>query len=163
GYAAAMMEAHGKTTKPLVVINNVAQVGDDDLALRVSRSGIPLLIGLDAGLAAIKGAMDRRDFRARPAMQPSAAPQGVREKWRARLSKGRALDEAESLILLNDYSVPVLPHRIVESAAAAAKAAGALGYPVVLKTATPGILHKSDVGGVVLNLANAAAVEAAYN
>lgn len=162
GYARAMMEAHAKSTKPVVVINNVAQIGDDDLALRVSRSGIPVLIGLDAGLAAIKGEMERRDFRSRPAMRPAAAPAGMRDKWRKRLAQGIALDEAESLTLLTDYGLPVLPHRIVESADAAEKAAGELGYPVVLKTAMPGILHKSDVSGVKLNLGDAAAVRGAY-
>ena len=142
-------------TKPVVFINNVAQVGDDKLALQVTHSGIPVTIGLDAGLAAIKGEMARRDFRARPPMKPSPAPKGMRDKWRARLLQGAALDESESLTLLSDYGVPVLPHCIVESADAAEKAAGELGYPVVLKTAMPGILHKSDVGGVKLNLADA--------
>jgi acyl-CoA synthetase (NDP forming) len=163
GYAAAMMEAHGKSDKPLVIINNLAQIGDDDLALRVCRAGIPVLVGLDAGLAAIKGEMERRDFRSRPAMRPVAAPVGMRDKWRKRLAQGTALDEGESLTLLTDYGLPVLPHRIVESAAAAEKAAGELGYPVVLKTAMPGILHKSDVGGVKLNLADGAVVRAAYD
>jgi acyl-CoA synthetase (NDP forming) len=146
----------------VVVINNVAQVGDDKLALQVTHSGIPVMIGLDAGLAAIKGEMGRRDFRNRPPIRPGPAPKGLREKWRTRLLQGTALDESESLTLLTDYGVPVLAHRIVESADAAEKAAGDLGYPVVLKTAMPGILHKSDVGGVKLNLADAAALRAAY-
>jgi acetate---CoA ligase (ADP-forming) len=163
GYARAMGEAHAKTTKPVVFINNVAQVGDDKLALQVTHSGIPVMIGLDAGLAAIKGEMGRRDFRARPPMKPSPAPKGMRDKWRARLLQGTALDESESLALLTDYGLPVLPHRIVENAAAAERAAAELGYPVVLKTAMPGILHKSDLGGVKLNLAGAAALRAAYD
>ena len=163
GYARAMREAHAKTTKPLVVINNVAQVGDDKLALQVTHSGIPVMIGLDAGLAAIKGEMGRRDFRSRPPMRTGQAPKGLREKWRPRLLRGTALDESESLTLLIDYGVPVLPHRIVESAKAAEKAADELGYPLVLKTAAPGILHKSDVGGVKLNLADAASLRAAYD
>jgi acyl-CoA synthetase (NDP forming) len=163
GYARAMTAAHAKTTKPLIFINNVAQIGDDTLALQLTHAGIPVLIGLDAGLAAIKGEMGRRDFRAMPAMHPAAAPKGLREKWRTRLSQGTALDEAESLTLLGDYGLPVLPHRIAENGSAAEKATSELGYPVVLKTAMPGILHKSDVGGVKLNLANAAGLRAAYD
>ena len=162
GYANAITAAFAKTQKPLVVMNNFASVGNDELALRITRAGIPLLIGLDAGLAAIKGEMARRDFRARAAMRPWPAPAGMRAKWQARLAKGSALDEAESLTLLTDYHVPVLPHRLAESAAEAEKAAEELGFPVVLKTATPGILHKSDVGGVKLGLSDAAAVRAAY-
>jgi acetate---CoA ligase (ADP-forming) len=163
GYANAMTAAFARTEKPLVVMNNVASVGSDELALRITRAGIPLLIGLDAGLAAIKGEMARRDFRARPAMQPWPAPAGMRAKWQARLASGIALDEAESLTLLADYSLPVLAHRLAEGAPEAEQAAQALGFPVVLKTATPGILHKSDVGGVKLNLGDAAAVRAAYD
>jgi acyl-CoA synthetase (NDP forming) len=156
------MTAFGRTKKPLVVLNNFASIGSDELALRINGAGIPLLVGLDAGLAAIKGEMARRDFRARPAMQPRPAPAGMRAKWQARLTQGSALDEAESQTLLADYGLPVLPHRIVESAADAEEAARQLGFPVVLKTAQPGILHKSDVGGVKLGLGDAAAVRAAY-
>jgi succinyl-CoA synthetase beta subunit len=67
------------------------------------------------------------------------------------------------LALFADYGMPVLPHRIVESATAAEAAARDVGFPAALKTAMPGILHKSDVGGVKLNLSDAAAVRAAYD
>jgi hypothetical protein len=56
----------------------------------------------------------------------------------------------------------VLPHRLVESVGEAESAARELGLPVVLKTAKLGVLHKSDVGGVKLGLADVAAVRAAY-
>ena len=62
-----------------------------------------------------------------------------------------------------DYGFPTLPHRIVESAAAAEASAREFGYPVVLKTAMPGILHKSDVRGVELNLSDANALDLAYD
>jgi len=65
--------------------------------------------------------------------------------------------------VLADYGLPVLPHAIVEDGAAAVSAGRMLGFPVALKTAMPGILHKSDVGGVKLGLADAAAVTAAYD
>jgi hypothetical protein len=60
------------------------------------------------------------------------------------------------------YGLPVQPHRIAESAEAAAAAARDLGYPLALKTAVPGLLHKSDVGGVRLGLADAGSLGAAY-
>jgi acyl-CoA synthetase (NDP forming) len=162
GYARMMQTAHGRNKKPLVVINNMAALGNDELAVRINSSGIPLLIGLDPALAAIRGEMARRDFRARPAMRPWPAPSGAREKWRRRLSQGTALDESESLLLLADYAVPVLPHRSAENAEAAVAAAKDLGFPVVLKTAMAGILHKSDVGGVKLGLGDGPAVRQAY-
>src|ERR1051325_2199412 len=66
------------------------------------------------------------------------------------------------MALLADYAEPVVANRLVASAAEAERAATELGLPVVLKTAMPGILHKSDVGGVKLGLADLAAVRAAY-
>jgi acyl-CoA synthetase (NDP forming)/GNAT superfamily N-acetyltransferase len=64
--------------------------------------------------------------------------------------------------LLGHFGIPVLAGRVVASAAGAASAADEFGYPAVLKAADPNLVHKSDVGGVRLNLADAASVAAAY-
>jgi acetate---CoA ligase (ADP-forming) len=162
GYARAMKRAHAGCDKPVVFINNFAAFGDDELAVEITRSGIPVLIGLEPALAAIKGAMQRRDFRARSASTPPCVPEGRRARWQARLSQGVVLDEAESLQLLADYGLPVIAHRIVEDVGSAFAAACDLGYPAVLKTAMPGLLHKSDLGGVRLGLGDGAALKAAY-
>ena len=77
----------------------------------------------------------------------------VRERWRARLAEaGRPLDEAEGLALLGDWGVPVVAAEVATSLEEALAAAGRVGWPVVVKTAMPGIAHKSDVGGVLLGL-----------
>jgi succinyl-CoA synthetase beta subunit len=86
----------------------------------------------------------------------------VRRRWRGRLHDAAAWDEAEALALLADHGVPVIAHRRVATADAAVAAADAIGYPVVLKTAVPGVAHKSDVGGVRLDLRDVAAVRAAH-
>jgi acetate---CoA ligase (ADP-forming) len=161
-YARAMERAHAGSDKPVVFVNNLAALGDDELAVQITRSGIPVLIGLSPALAAIKGAMLRRDFRRRPPSMPPSAPPGLRDRWAARLSLGTVLDEAESLELISDYCLPVIAHRIVEEFGAAATAARELGYPVALKTAAPGIIHKSDKGGVRLGIADGNALRAAY-
>jgi succinyl-CoA synthetase beta subunit len=115
------------------------------------------------GLAAVRAAFWLRDRAALPKVLARPAPAGLRAKWQPRLAQTRALDEAEGLALFADYSVPVLPHRVVGSAAEAVAAAAQIGFPVALKTAAPGILHKSDVGGVRLNLGDSSAVRAAYD
>ena len=143
--------------------NNLATVGNDDLAVRCTHMGTPVLVGLAPMMTAVRAAFDYRDSRSRPPIVPAPAPTGAKARWIARLQRGDALDESESLVLFADYGVPVSPHRIVESAAAAEAAARDLGFPAVLKTAMPGILHKSDVGGVKLNLSDVAAVRAAYD
>ena len=68
------------------------------------------------------------------------------------------MDEAEALALLADFGLPVLPVKIAESADEAAAAASEIGYPVALKTAAPGIRHKTEQGGVRLGVADEAAL-----
>lgn len=82
---------------------------------------------------------------------------------RARAAGRPALTEIESKEVLAAAGVPTAAARLARSRAEAIGAAEAIGYPVVLKVVSEQILHKSDIGGVRLNLADAAAVGAAYD
>jgi len=73
------------------------------------------------------------------------------------------LTEFESKQLLSSYGIPTVDTRIARSEAEAVKAADAIGYPVVLKIHSETITHKTDVGGVQLNLSDSKAVRNAYN
>jgi hypothetical protein len=95
-------------------------------------------------------------------MSPPAPPAGARARWAPRLARAAPLDEAESLALLADYGIEAPAHRIALSKAEVLAAAMAIGYPVALKSAA-GVLHKSDVGGVKLGLADADSLGAAYD
>jgi succinyl-CoA synthetase beta subunit len=86
----------------------------------------------------------------------------VTKRWRERLGEPRPLDEVESLSLLADYGIPVAQAVRAASEDEALQAAAEIGYPVVLKTAEPEIEHKSEVGGVVLDLEDSQALTAAY-
>ena len=68
------------------------------------------------------------------------------------------LSEAESKAILSAYGVPVVPTRIAGDAEAAARGAAEIGFPVALKILSPDVVHKSDVGGVSLDLPSTAAV-----
>jgi acyl-CoA synthetase (NDP forming) len=162
-YARIVQAVAARAGKPVLMSNNFATIGNDDLAVRCTRSGTPVLVGLGPLMTAVRAAFAYRDVRDCPPASPAAAPAGMRARWMARLQRGDTLDEAEGLALFADYGVPTLPHRIVESAAEAEAAARGFGYPVVLKTAMPGVLHKSDVGGVELNLGDATALRLAYD
>lgn len=84
-------------------------------------------------------------------------------KWQTRLAQASGLlGEVVAKELLADYGIPVVPTHIARSATEAAELATQLGYPVVLKIMSPDISHKTDVGGVALNLANSDAVQATY-
>jgi len=150
--------------KPVAILTNHVGSENQDLALRMTRAGVPVLDGTQAGLIAVKHLLEYRDFQARPNfVAPQAAEETTSARWRARLTESAGpLDEFEGLSLLADYGVQVPEMRVAESLQDALAAAEAIGYPVALKTAMPGILHKTDVGGVRLNLADGAAVEEAY-
>ncbi|HUJ10090.1 MAG TPA: acetate--CoA ligase family protein, partial [Verrucomicrobiae bacterium] len=76
---------------------------------------------------------------------------------------GRSLlTEFESKQLLAAYGIPTVETRIGKTEDEAAKLAEEIGYPIVLKLHSETITHKTDVGGVKLNLANAAAVKKAF-
>jgi acetyltransferase len=81
---------------------------------------------------------------------------GVRREGRTLLT------EFESKQVLSAYAIPITETRIAPTEAEAVAAADAIGYPVVLKLHSHTITHKTDVGGVQLNLADADAVRAAY-
>jgi acetyltransferase len=72
------------------------------------------------------------------------------------------LTEFESKQVLAAYGIPVAQTIIATDAAAAVKAANQIGYPVVLKLYSETITHKTDVGGVQLNLGSAEAVDKAF-
>jgi succinyl-CoA synthetase beta subunit len=74
---------------------------------------------------------------------------------------GPTLPEHESLALLADHGIPVVPERVVDDPGEAAGAADDLGYPVVVKLTGAALAHKSERGLVRLGLTDAAAVEAA--
>ena len=71
--------------------------------------------------------------------------------------------EHEAKRLLAAAGVPVPAERLARTADEAVDAADALGYPVVLKIVSPDILHKTDIGGVALNLSDAASTRKAYD
>ena len=64
--------------------------------------------------------------------------------------------------LMQAYGIPTAPIRLARNADEAIVIANELGFPVVMKIASPNILHKSDVGGVLLNIKDATAVQSGY-
>ncbi|NNK37101.1 MAG: acetate--CoA ligase family protein, partial [Xanthomonadales bacterium] len=161
-YIDYMRRGHEATGKPVCLVSNRQGSGTDPAAVAVTREGFPVVDGLRSFLAAVRCLFDYREFRRRPAADPPAADEAAADRWRDRLASGATLEEYESARLLADFGLPMNPARLAEGEAAAVLAAAELGYPVVLKTAEPGLLHKTDQRGVVLNLADEAELRAAY-
>jgi acetyltransferase len=101
-----------------------------------------------------------------PTDDETGAPQRAQAQQiiEAARSVGRTiLTEVESKQVLSAYGIPIVETRIACSEDEAVADAEALGYPVVLKLWSETITHKTDVGGVQLNLGDAAAVRRAYH
>ncbi len=80
----------------------------------------------------------------------------------AKKEKRTILDEVESKLVLEAYNIPIVPTRVAKSAKEAVNLAEKMSYPIVLKLYSRTITHKTDVGGVKLNLQTPNAVEKAY-
>lgn len=92
-----------------------------------------------------------------------AAPPGLGGAVASLPAGGAVLMEAEAKALFARAGLPVVEERRAATADAAAEAAAALGFPVVLKLDSPDIAHKTEVGGVRLDLGDAAAVREAFD
>src|SRR5437588_239909 len=79
-----------------------------------------------------------------------------------RAAQGQALTESAGKQLLALYGIPVTYERVVTSAAEAARAAQEIGFPIAMKIVSPQITHKTEAGGVVLNVARADEARAAF-
>ncbi len=163
GYLQVARDVWAATTKPFCVLSNLSAAVAADEARMLRDDGIPVLEGTPSGLSALKHLLDDATWGSRPdATQPPGVPEDVRSSWRARLGTPASVAEREALRLLADYGVPTVASRSTESASAAVEAAEALGYPVALKTAAPGVLHKTDANGVRLGIDGATELSLAY-
>ena len=145
--------AHQTNTKA-AVLATFSDTISEPVAARLMKDGVAMLGGIDAGLAGIQAAVDVGAAWSRPPFPPLLTHIGQQKDISIKV-----LDEVESKSLLARSGIPVPAARVVRSAQEAAAAAEALGYPVVVKAL--GLSHKTDVGGVRLDLGSADEVSAA--
>lgn len=163
-FAQLVCNVQARSEKPVVLGLHWSQHRSKRVSRLTAAAGVPVLDGIESTLLAIRHAFSYRDFRTLPLqVLPPSPEEMIVSRWRRRLSDGRELDEAESLVMLSDYAIPVPRGEVVTTADQAVAAAERTGWPVVLKTAMPGIRHKSDVGGVRLNVGSAEALRAAFD
>ena len=153
-YPDAVLDVAAETDAPLAVLTSVPAAMDGPTALRLRDNGIPVLEGFRSGLVAL-GHLVGWPRRLEPDHPP--VDQDRRRRWVARLAEW---DPGWAFDLLADYGVQVARPTVVRDVDGALAAADATGYPVVLKTTA--VEHKSDVGGVALDLADPAALRTAY-
>jgi acetate---CoA ligase (ADP-forming) len=120
----------------------------------LGKHDIQLLGGIELAVRAIANALRWQDGRGQVRLLPGRppAPAGTATAW----------TESAARDLLSTAGIPVVPGRLALSADEAVEAARALGTPVALKISSAQVSHKSDIGGVLLNLSGDAAVRAGY-
>jgi acetate---CoA ligase (ADP-forming) len=153
-------------SKPVVYISTMS-IGFTEFTkgLRKSLPHIAVMQGLDRAVGAIKSLIDYASLRKEVpevVSSSSASARAMLEKM-LKNAKGAALDEVASKKLLKAYGIPVSKEEIAQTASDAMQIARKIGFPVVAKVVSADILHKSDIGGVVLNLNSAAEVKKAFN
>ncbi len=148
--------------KPVALVAARQGTGADPLAVATTERGYPVLDGVIPFLRGVRGLMRYRDYLARNDGAPPQAPAKAVRTWSDRLAGGTAPGEAEALAMLGDFGIGTVGHRTAADEDEVVAAAGELGFPLALKTAAPGIMHKTDAGGVVLGIENEAALRPAY-
>ncbi len=159
-------EMAGRASKPVIYISAMS-IGftEHTKALRKSLPHIAVLQGMDRAVGAIKALINYAGLRkdvpdAVSSSKPSA--RAVLERT-LKSANGAALDEVASKRLLKAYGIPISKEEIAQTATEAVKIAKTIGFPVVAKVVSADILHKSDIGGVVLNINSPAEVKKAFD
>lgn len=155
-----LTEVAGSTHKPLIGVSNYSLTVNSGLASRLADHRVPLLEGTLESLKAVGHLLARRIRRGRitplDPEHPGAA--SYREQLQATAWRG----ESFGFSLLSDYGIAVPSHTDASTKQETVEAACAIGFPVCLKTAVAGVGHKTEVGGVVLNLTDREQVASAY-
>ncbi|HMI15050.1 MAG TPA: acetate--CoA ligase family protein [Bradyrhizobium sp.] len=153
-------------SKPVIYISAMS-IGFTEFTkgLRKSLPHIAVMQGLDRAVGAIKSLIDYASLRKEVPEVVSSSSASARAMLERMLksAKGAALDEVASKKLFKAYGIPVSKEEIAQTAAEAVKIAKKIGFPVVAKVVSADILHKSDIGGVVLNINSTAGVKKAFN
>ena len=147
------------TGAPVAVMGNMSSTIDPGFAQRLRDGGVPVLMGTDTGLRALGYALQRQPVAARECPDQSRAAAGPPLLRRA----DGALDEVSAKHILRAWGIPTVPEQLVTSEHEAVLAASALGWPVVLKSAALGLLHKSDAGAVRLDVPDVETVAAVFS
>ncbi len=130
-------------------------------------AGIPAYIFPESAARALAALCRYREWKERPSGDTPTLPV---DHGRARTIIDRALaagmaklSELDTLDLFMAYGIPVAPARLAVTAKEAVAVADELGYPVAMKVVSPDVIHKTDVGGVLLARADAPAVGTGFD
>jgi acetyltransferase len=127
--------------KPIIAFGRMIHQSPPEAVMQQMKTGMPFLLGLEPTIRAMKALWFHAQRQGRlPAMPGEAKPS--------------TLTPATLNATLADYGIALPRSRVAKSASEAVEAAGAIGFPVVLKIQSADIVHKTEAGGVVLGLSS---------
>jgi acetate---CoA ligase (ADP-forming) len=145
----------GESASPVIVASTLPELLDDAAAWRFIEAGVPAVAGLRTGLRCVLALQ-------RPAGDPARLREIASASARPPLGANGWLAEHEAKELLRSGGVPVVQGRLAPGEDDAVAALAELGPPVALKLSGPTVWHKSDRGGLVLDVWHEPDVRAAY-
>lgn len=161
--AKSMAERIRKGDKP-VVMHSIYQPQQPDCLKYLSEQGVPVFGAVDEAVRTMGVLVEYSERRAalleEAASVPPELPAGRREKAEAIFARVRSegrvnLVETEAREVLRAYGVDLAPHYLAATADEAAAMWEKIGGKAVMKIVSPDILHKTDAGGVALNIESA--------
>ena len=168
--AKSMAERIRKGDKP-VVMHSIYQPQQPDCLKYLSEQGVPVFGAVDEAVRTMGVLVEYSERRAalleEAASVPPELPAGRREKAEAIFARVRSegrvnLVETEAREVLRAYGVDLAPHYLAATADEAAAMWEKIGGKAVMKIVSPDILHKTDAGGVALNIESAGAAREAF-
>lgn len=158
--ANTLVELGARSAKPLVSLWLAGDVGAEGLGT-LRAAGVPVTTNVLSLVRAVGGLVRFSDVRrAVPEARTRPHPD-VLTVTETLAPGGKDLTEIQAKALLESLGLPTLRRAAAATADEAVLAASSIGYPVVVKLVSPDIAHKSDIGGVHLDLRDAEAVRVA--
>ena len=137
--------------KPVIAVSNYSMTIDQKMAKRFLENGIPLVKGTREALVAIKNLLNNKKIK----FSSESHPRNKNfDKWRNELKASTYLDSLKGYALLNDYGINVADYKVCHSASDVISAAKIIEFPLVLKTLSENLHHKTEVNGVIVNIKN---------
>lgn len=127
-------------------------------------NGIPVIVGDMNPIRSLAKLADYAQSYRTHHQEPVIEEAVIQEQINVRhlLPKATTLSESQSTAVLREYGIKTTEHGIATNVDEAVEIANKIGYPVVMKIDSEDIPHKTDVGGLQLNIQNEAEVKAAY-
>jgi len=156
-----------RSSKPVVVSFMGSKLVEDAIR-KIRQSGIPEFSSPENGISALGALWKYESFRTQDPtalefLLPTKMQTKVRSSLTRSVSNGNLANPRLVKEILEAYNLPVLPLAFAKSEQTAVNLALEIGYPVVMKIAVEGVSHKSDIGGILINLKTESDIRQGFN